>query len=141
MDYEANPILNDARRAERLRGLGPDPFCGMCKDRRVFVLTTIRLGDVPLQWHHLFGRANDPDAEYPICFNCHAEMHWIGATVGASLARPHTRLHRIEAFLRWLGVLLQLLGERCLHWAQDLANLMELFDTKHKTWWRWAAAQ
>ena len=123
------PILNDRRRVRRLAA---DPVCVCCGDP-----------NGPLEQHHLFGVANEPDLELPLCrCPCHRRESEGQLIYGVSLRHGQALVvpEQVASHLRALGGSFLFvgspLGERLLDWAERLIALTEALDGDYPDWRR-----
>jgi hypothetical protein len=129
---ERNPIGNDARKAARRRRQSA-PACAACGATDPEAV--VGVGRTLLEFHHVAGGANDPEAGAWLCRNCHAIATEAQRDVGADLRHDERDyLERLEAALRSLGSFLALLADRLLAWADGLADLIATLDAAVPGW-------
>jgi hypothetical protein len=89
-----------------------------------------------LEQHHLGGEANDPELTVVVCRNHHAVLTEAGRVSGIELDRRTERhsLERLEAVLRGVADLFELLAHALRHWAVEIATTVRRLDTHSPEW-------
>lgn len=119
-----DPRRNDLRKERRRRLYGENAACLCC-------------GEVdPSAFHHLAGKENDPALEGPFCLNCHAKGHEALRDAGVDISHdPHRSFpERLEAVIRSLAVLFELLADRLFEWANRLRLFIDALDAHLPAW-------
>lgn len=127
---EKNPIENDARNAEHLRKLGPEPYiCLFCSANDPLVLIPkslrwlkSRVHRSILERHHVLSKNHDSSFVVLLCRNCHAIVTEGYLQAGIKLqAEPNLR-KRVAHMLRAQAAFLRQLAERNCQWASGLLS-------------------
>lgn len=122
---EPDPIKNDARKKARELRLGKDPICLFCGKENPEAL--MRISRSILENHHIFGKANDPDATVILCRNCHAVETERQAACGVNLTHDKNRpfLETLVSILKDLALAFSAFASRLLKLADELADYLE----------------
>jgi hypothetical protein len=121
---EMDPRRNDLREELLRRRYGEGAVCVCCGESD------------PVVFHHLAGKHNDSALEGPFCLNCHAKAHEALRAAGVDISHDPQRSfpERLEAVIRSLAVLFQLLAERFFEWANRLREFIDALDTHLPAW-------
>jgi hypothetical protein len=115
-------IGREVRRARRERDLGENPVC-ICGYSNPYSL--MRGKRRLLENHHLFGKANDPDAIVILCRNCHGEITEANRDAGISMRKARNPSEKVITFLSCLKVLFQTLANACGRMIQELTESLK----------------
>ncbi len=107
------------RRARRTRDAGTDAACPRCGYRNP-------VGLVLTEQHHPVGQNHEPGLTFPVCRNCHAELHEELRAAGIDLRKDASCRNTLVIVLRALAVFLKELAAMLLMWAQRVQD--ELCD-------------
>jgi hypothetical protein len=112
-------IGREVRRARRERDLGENPVC-ICGYSNPCSLK--RLKRSLLEKHHLFGKANDPEATLILCRNCHGEITEANRDAGISMRKARNPNEKTITFLSCLKVIFHTLANACGRMIQELTE-------------------
>jgi hypothetical protein len=127
---EQDPIGNDARTAERLKKLGPDPhiclFCGLPQPADLIPATpgwlSLQVPRSVLEKHHVFLRDLDPHAVVLLCVLCHFRVSQGYMRAGINFGpEPDTR-KRVALMLKALSVFFEMLAKVLWQWSELLSK-------------------
>src|SRR5260370_448753 len=115
-------IGREVRRLKRERKLGENPVC-ICGYSNPCSLRPVKRS--LLENHHLFGKANDPEATLILCRNCHGEITEANRDAGISMRKPRNPTDKVITFLGCLKVLFQTLANACGRMIQELTESLK----------------
>lgn len=116
-------IGREVRRAKRERDLGENPVCTLCGYSNPYSLN--RPNRSLLDDHHVFGKANDPDATVVLCRNCHGEITEANRDAGISMRKARSLTEKVITFLSCQRVLFLTLASACGRIIQELTESLK----------------
>ena len=132
-----NEIRKEIRREVRRLRLGNGvTSCALCGegDTNLLKRATRQL----VEFHHLAGRANDPELGVFLCLTHHAWCTEAMRDAGVPLAHAESRslLERLVAVLQGLAIFFQLAATLLTVWADQLAAFVGALDENYPEWRR-----
>lgn len=131
-----DPIQADVRARRHGARFGSNPQCFLCGEKRPEALIHAPRSWI-IEFHHLFGAANDNELVVPLCFNCHRKITARYADVGVPMSKPETFIHRLLAMLLGWEVFFKEAGTSCGEWGDQVRQLIEWFDDNQPGWREW----
>jgi hypothetical protein len=121
-------VGRETREELRRRRLGDNPACVICGETDRVALR--RAARKLVEFHHLAGRANDPELGIDLCLNHHAILTEQLRDHGAMLAPDGERsdLQRLGVVLTGMGLALEQQGSGLLLWATKLEHELALLE-------------
>jgi hypothetical protein len=116
-------IGREVRRARRERDLGENPACVLCCYSNPYSLMRVKRS--LLEDHHIFPKANDPDATMILCRNCHGEITEANRDAGISMRKANSLTEKVITFLSCLKVLFLTLANACGRMVQELTESLK----------------
>jgi hypothetical protein len=125
---ETDPIGNDARKAERLRKLGPAPhiclFCALPEPECLIPVSLdwllLRVPHRVLEKHHVFLRALDPNSVVLLCVLCHFKVTQGYMRAGVDFGPEPDPRKRVGLILQALSIFLEMLAKVLWQWSELL---------------------
>jgi len=128
-------VGRELRAEQRARRFGEDAACVICGQRDLAALRKASCALV--EYHHLAGRANDPELGIYLCLTHHAILTEQMRDAAVALGKGDERvlLERLQAILVGIGLALVMIGEALLDWAKMLGAEIGRLD-RHTPGWR-----
>jgi len=127
-------VGREMRAEQRARLLGENAACVVCGERDTAGLKKASRSLV--EFHHLAGRANDPELGIHLCLTHHAILTERMRDAGVHLGHDEERvfLERLRETLIGNGLALIVLGEALLDRAKDLDFEITRLDRQQQGW-------
>ena len=114
-------IGREVRRAKSEIELGDNPVCAKCGySQQPRCLKAVKKS--LLETHHIFGKANDPEATVILCRNCHGEITESNRDAGISMRKPPNLIQKVITYVSCLEVLFVTLAAACGRIVEELAD-------------------
>jgi len=130
---EDDPIGNDARDAEHLRELGPEPhiclFCGLSDPQwllpKPLEWLLARVPRTVLEEHHVVLEALDPGFKVLLCILCHFKVSQGYLKAGVKFGPEPDPQKCVALMLRNLALFREMEAEALRRWACDLEEIQK----------------